>query len=29
MMTNPKAYYKHSDLFGKLNVFFEESMNLA
>lgn len=29
MMTNPKAHYKHSDLFDKLNVFFGESMNLA
>lgn len=29
MMTNPKAYYKHSDLFDKLNVFFGESMNLT
>lgn len=29
MMTNPKAHYKHSDLFDKLNVFFGKSMNLA
>lgn len=29
MMTNPKAHYKHSELFDKLNVFLGESMNLA
>ena len=29
MMTNPKAPYKNSELFDKLNVFFGESMNLA
>mgnify|MGYP000355701003 CR=1 FL=1 len=29
MMTNPKAPYKNSELFDKLNGFFGESMNLA
>ena len=29
MMTNPKAPYKNSELFDKLNVFFGASMNLA
>lgn len=28
-MTNPKAYYKHSDLFDKLNVSFDENRNLV